>query len=92
MLFETYLPKRVKHQNQNLRIKSRKDELTKCKSDIVKGGTKFDKIKNINDYVYKRFCEEREKYSGITTRNLRLFSALFNMNQVILILMVHSLG
>ena len=50
---------------------SRKDELTRWKSEIVKGETKFDKIKNINDYVYKRFCEEREKYSCITTRNVR---------------------
>ena len=37
----------------------------------MKGETKFDKIKNINDYVYKKFCEEREKNSCITTRNLR---------------------
>lgn len=50
---------------------SRKDELTRWKKEIQKGGTIFDKSCAIKKWTYDRFCEARQNQVPVTTRNLQ---------------------
>ncbi|WP_316206617.1 hypothetical protein, partial [Escherichia coli] len=37
----------------------RKDEIHRWKKDVMKGGTKFDKLKEIENWTWKRFQDAR---------------------------------
>lgn len=49
----------------------RMDELTKWKKHVIAGGTRYDKLHAINDFVYKQFLEARAENRPVSTRTLQ---------------------
>ena len=47
------------------------DYIKTYEQDIIKGGTKYDKLDAIKKWTYKRFCEAPQNQTPVTIRNLQ---------------------
>lgn len=49
----------------------RMDELTKWKKHVIAGGTRYDKLHAVNEFVYQQFLETRAENRPVNTRTLQ---------------------
>lgn len=58
-------------QSKTTRLLKKKEYIERWKQQILTGGTKFEKLKIIDDYTYNHFKDARAQLQQVTTRDLQ---------------------